>query len=30
MNSDSLPARLAIFAAAALTFALAYKGSPAR
>jgi hypothetical protein len=31
MNSDhSLPARLALYAAAAVTFVLAYKGSAAR
>jgi len=29
MNSDSLAARLVIFAAAAATFVLAYKGSAA-
>jgi hypothetical protein len=30
MNENSLPARLALCAAAAVTFVLAYKGSPAR
>ena len=30
MNADSLPARLVIYAAAAITFVLAYKSSPPR
>jgi hypothetical protein len=30
MDQHTLPARLALYAAAAVTFVLAYKGSPAR
>jgi hypothetical protein len=30
MNSDSLPARLDIYAAAAVTFVLAYRSAPQR
>jgi hypothetical protein len=28
MNADSIPARLAIYTAAAITFVLAYRSSP--